>query len=68
MFGCVFERDKYFSGTSIGLILHLDEKTSIIVSAAFAIFYTFVGGLYSVAYTDLVQLICIVLGMVRRRA
>lgn len=29
-----------------------------------AIFYTLVGGLYSVAYTDVVQLFCIFIGLV----
>jgi len=29
------------------------------------VFYTLIGGLYSVAYTDVVQLICIFIGLVR---
>ncbi|KAG7249628.1 hypothetical protein CRUP_031549 [Coryphaenoides rupestris] len=36
---------------------------SVIISAMIAIFYTLVGGLYSVAYTDVVQLFCIFLGL-----
>ncbi|KAI8503947.1 High affinity choline transporter 1 [Branchiostoma belcheri] len=38
-------------------------NTAVIVSAAIAVFYTLFGGLYSVAYTDVIQLICIFLGL-----
>ena len=38
--------------------------TAVVVSALIAIFYTWVGGLYSVAYTDVVQLGCILIGLV----
>lgn len=38
---------------------------SVMISAMIAIFYTLVGGLYSVAYTDVVQLFCIFVGLVR---
>lgn len=38
-----------------------------IISSAFAIMYTVVGGLYSVTYTDMAQLIFIVFGLVRPR-
>lgn len=51
-------------GASISVVIDLDNTTAIIVSAAIAIFYTFFGGLYSVAYTDIVQLICIFVGLV----
>ena len=37
----------------------------IIVSAAIAVSYTLVGGLSSVAYTDIVQLVCVLIGLVR---
>ena len=46
------------------MILELDTRISIIVSACIAVFYTLFGGLYSVAYTDVVQLICIFAGLV----
>uniref|UniRef100_A0A0S7EK19 SC5A7 n=1 Tax=Poeciliopsis prolifica TaxID=188132 RepID=A0A0S7EK19_9TELE len=36
---------------------------SVVISALIAIFYTLVGGLYSVAYTDVVQLFCIFIGL-----
>lgn len=50
-------------GTTLAVIIDLDYTVSVIVSAAIAVFYTFVGGLYSVAYTDVVQLICIFVGL-----
>lgn len=37
---------------------------SVVISALIAILYTLVGGLYSVAYTDVVQLFCIFVGLV----
>ncbi|KAF0311639.1 High-affinity choline transporter 1 [Amphibalanus amphitrite] len=56
-------------GTTINVILHLDEYVdygntlSIALSAAIAVFYTLFGGLLSVAYTDVIQLICIFIGL-----
>ncbi|ESO84203.1 hypothetical protein LOTGIDRAFT_108245 [Lottia gigantea] len=50
-------------GGSLSVILELDSKIAVIVSAAVALLYTLVGGLYSVAYTDVIQLICIFLGL-----
>ncbi|XP_060599127.1 high-affinity choline transporter 1-like [Ruditapes philippinarum] len=50
-------------GATLSVILELDPKISIIVSACIAVFYTLFGGLYSVAYTDVVQLICIFIGL-----
>lgn len=44
--------------------MDLDNNTSIISSACIALFYTLFGGLYSVAYTDVIQLFCIFLGLV----
>ena len=46
------------------MILSLDETISIIVSAAIALLYTMLGGLISVAYTDVVQMFFIVIGLV----
>jgi len=51
-------------GTTFGTILGYDFSISIIVSSAVAIAYTMLGGLRAVAYTDVVQLICIALGLV----
>ena len=52
------------TGSTISVVLELDMRISIIVSACIAVFYTFFGGLYSVAYTDVIQLICIFIGLV----
>lgn len=41
----------------------MDHRTSVIFSACIAVFYTLFGGLYSVAYTDVIQLICIFIGL-----
>nr|WP_234983124.1 sodium:solute symporter family protein [Salimicrobium flavidum] len=50
-------------GTTFGLILGLDFTTSIIISAIIAVAYTFVGGMWSVALTDVAQIIMIIIGM-----
>ncbi|EMP40618.1 High affinity choline transporter 1 [Chelonia mydas] len=51
-------------GATISVIIDIDVNISVIVSALIAIMYTLVGGLYSVAYTDVVQLFCIFLGLI----
>ncbi|XP_051238501.1 high affinity choline transporter 1-like isoform X1 [Dicentrarchus labrax] len=43
-------------GGTMSIILELSSALSIILSAAVSIIYTFLGGLYSVAYTDIIQL------------
>ncbi|KOB76718.1 High-affinity choline transporter [Operophtera brumata] len=54
-------------GSRMGGLLFLPalcgEKTSVIFSACVAVFYTLFGGLYSVAYTDVIQLFCIFIGL-----
>jgi high affinity choline transporter 7 len=50
-------------GTTFATVLDFDIRTSILLSAAVAIGYTVVGGLWSVAYTDVAQLICMLLGL-----
>ncbi|XP_040192393.1 high affinity choline transporter 1 [Rana temporaria] len=50
-------------GATISVIVDIDINISVVVSALIAIFYTLVGGLYSVAYTDVVQLFCIFVGL-----
>ena len=42
----------------------MELNTAVILSALIAVAYTWIGGLYSVAYTDVVQLGCIFLGLV----
>jgi len=46
------------------VIIDINVNLSVIISALIATLYTLVGGLYSVAYTDVVQLFCIFLGLV----
>lgn len=46
------------------VILDLSYAYSIIISAVVAIIYTLLGGLYSVAYTDVIQLILIFISLV----
>lgn len=46
------------------MIIDVNVNISVIASALIATMYTLVGGLYSVAYTDVVQLFCIFLGLV----
>ena len=50
-------------GTTFSVIIGLDTQTAIIVSAGIAILYTVVGGLWSVAYTDVVQMTFIIIGL-----
>ncbi|KAG2457117.1 SC5A7 protein, partial [Polypterus senegalus] len=45
------------------VILGIESYQSIIISAAVAICYTLLGGLYSVAYTDIIQLIFIIISL-----
>ncbi|KHJ87452.1 hypothetical protein OESDEN_12775, partial [Oesophagostomum dentatum] len=50
-------------GATLSVILQIDMNISVIISALIAVFYTFTGGLYAVAYTDVVQLFCIFVGL-----
>lgn len=52
------------SGSTLSVILSMDNTTAIISSAAVAVIYTFFGGMYSVAFTDVIQLFFIVFGLV----
>jgi solute carrier family 5 (high affinity choline transporter), member 7 len=45
-------------------MLDLNNTLAIIISAAVAVTYTLFGGLYSVAYTDVIQLTCVLFGLV----
>lgn len=51
-------------GSIFTVMLGLDNTLSIIISAAVAVTYTLFGGLYSVAYTDVIQLGCVLFGLV----
>lgn len=50
----------------MSVILDLSYVYSIIISSAVAIVYTLLGGLYSVAYTDVIQLILIFVSLVHK--
>ncbi|KAM7364014.1 choline transporter [Cochliomyia hominivorax] len=50
-------------GATLSVIIDMDHRTSVILSSCIAIFYTLFGGLYSVAYTDVIQLFCIFVGL-----
>ncbi|KAI0980453.1 hypothetical protein GJ496_011984 [Pomphorhynchus laevis] len=50
-------------GASIKVILGFNDTVSIVLSAFVAILYTMFGGLYSVAYTDVIQLFLIFAGL-----
>ncbi|ESO00945.1 hypothetical protein HELRODRAFT_82550 [Helobdella robusta] len=50
-------------GSTLAVIIDMDNNTAIILSACIAVAYTLFGGLYSVAYTDVAQLFCIFLGL-----
>ena len=52
------------SGGTISVIMDIDDRISIIISAIVVVIYTLFGGLYSVAYTDVLQLLCIFAGLV----
>ncbi|NND35206.1 MAG: sodium:solute symporter family protein [Saprospiraceae bacterium] len=50
-------------GTTFGTILGIDFATSIIISGFIVILYTAIGGLWSVATTDVVQLMILWIGL-----
>ena len=50
-------------GTTFAIILGLSTELAIIISAIVAIVYTTIGGLKSVAYTDVLQMGMLVLGL-----
>lgn len=50
-------------GYTVSGVLNVSFEGAVIVSASVAVFYTLLGGLLAVAYTDLAQLIFILLGL-----
>lgn len=51
-------------GGTMSVVLNLSFSLCVWMSAAVAIIYTLLGGLYSVAYTDVVQLVLIFCSLV----
>ncbi len=52
------------AGTSLSVILGVDVTLAIVASAAVSVLYTMFGGMVAVAYTDVVQLLFIMAGLV----
>ena len=52
------------TGATLAVILEVPLDPAVIISALIAVLYTWIGGLYAVAYTDVVQLGCIAVGLV----
>lgn len=50
-------------GATVGTLLDFDLTTAIVLSAVAITSYTYLGGLWSVAYTDMVQLALVPIGM-----
>lgn len=59
-----YMRQCSFIGATMNVILELSYTVCIWISATVAIIYTLLGGLYSVAYTDIIQLTLIFFSMV----
>ncbi|KAK2858944.1 hypothetical protein Q5P01_003564 [Channa striata] len=50
-------------GGTISVVIDISPSLAVVVSAAVAILYTLMGGLYSVAYTDVIQLGFMLVGL-----
>lgn len=53
------------TGGVMSVVLDLPLSVCVWISAAVAILYTLLGGFYSVAYTDIIQLVLIFFSLVR---
>lgn len=51
-------------GGTVSVVMDISSNLAVSISAAVAILYTLMGGLYSVAYTDVIQLTFMLLGLV----
>ncbi|KAK5876951.1 hypothetical protein CesoFtcFv8_026249 [Champsocephalus esox] len=50
-------------GGTMSVVMNIHSWLAVIISAAVAVLYTLMGGLYSVAYTDVIQLSFITVGL-----
>ncbi|XP_041636364.1 high affinity choline transporter 1-like isoform X2 [Cheilinus undulatus] len=50
-------------GGTVSVVMDISSPLAVSISAAVAIIYTLMGGLYSVAYTDVIQLLLMLLGL-----
>ena len=53
------------TGGTVSVVIDIHPWLAVIISAAVAVLYTLMGGLYSVAYTDVIQLCFIIVGLVQ---
>lgn len=53
------------TGGTVSVVMGISSNLAVSISAAVAILYTLMGGLYSVAYTDVIQLIIMFLSLVQ---
>ena len=51
-------------GATVSVVVGLGRQLSVIVSSCIVVSYTLIGGLYSVAYTDILQLLAMFIGLV----
>ena len=51
-------------GATLSVVINVDNTISVVLSAIIAVGYTLFGGLYAVAYTDVVQMTCILFGLI----
>ncbi len=51
-------------GATFGVVLNMDLTSSILLSAVIVTFYTMLGGMWAVAYTDAFQLLLIPIGLI----
>ena len=61
----IYRLPRLFVGATLTVILRIPITESVVLSACVAVFYTLIGGLYAVAYTDVIQLCSIMAGLVR---
>ena len=61
---CTVAYGIYLTGTSLSVIVNIPLSIAIVSSSAATVFYTMFGQMISVAYTDIVQLIFIIIGLV----
>ena len=52
------------TGATLTVIVGLPHMWAVIISTAIAVMYTLIGGLISVATTDVIQLLCVFGGLV----
>nr|XP_046234954.1 high-affinity choline transporter 1-like isoform X2 [Scatophagus argus] len=53
-------------GGTVSVVMDISSRLAVSISAAVAILYTLMGGLYSVAYTDVIQLTFMFLGLLHQ--